>query len=744
MPAINPFAEENLAPQAANNAAAPVNPFSEQALQESERTILRGALMGGQRANADQTAQAVKLSRITGSPYEAIRDNLQEVEDSVKLDDYEKMLARAPSSRRFLTSRQNAEMSSDDVGGLTGIEQAIRSMGGAAVDVAKYVVSAPGAMGGGLFREAGTVAAQVGMGATAGVGAGLFDLGGVVNDVIGKPLQALGQPDHYNPFISMGNSARGQAERTRAAMQSFTPESDTNIGKGFYSGLQSLGTNLAILPAGVASGSGSVVAGLMSAVAGAKAYTDARVKGIEPIGAATYAAPTAAFEYAFEKVPASRLLSDLAKGSTLWKTFTNQLVPEILGEQATTVLQDMNEWIRLNPTKTLREFVAERPDAAIQTLVATIVGVAGQSAVVRAVSKLSGTRDQSAQAEQAATTAQTLSQLVQASKLRARDPEAFAAFVNQVAEDGDAPTELYINADILTSSLNQAGVTMERLAMVAPGVAQQLRAASFVPGSDIRVPVAEFAAAGPDITTPLIDHLRSSPDAMSRLEAQDYLNNEGDRIRGDVEQELGKMGNRTAYEQGITAIQSQFEAQLNAAGKFRPEVNTAYAGLLGNFYSAQAARAGMTPQELLDRYQLRVTGKDVRGAQTLEQRAKTEETTGLVTPETSGFAYKSPQYLQYKALFGEATRLRKSAAAMQKTGDVGKNYTAMADSAVAEAQDYFNGQKQQSTQESSDNQGADAIKSASNLESQRIRQEALTELRERESVIQAFIRCMGG
>jgi hypothetical protein len=117
----NPYADAALSlPDAAANDA-PIakikggNPYTQavESMVSDERTALRGSMLSAQGQNPDQVAQAVKLSRVTGSPYEAIQPNLAEVENGVKLDNYEKMIAGAPATQRFLT-HQAAYLSGHD------------------------------------------------------------------------------------------------------------------------------------------------------------------------------------------------------------------------------------------------------------------------------------------------------------------------------------------------------------------------------------------------------------------------------------------------------------------------------------------------------------------------------------------------------------------------------------------------------------------------------------------------------
>jgi hypothetical protein len=574
--------------------------------------VLHTSLTLAGAANPDAEAEFQRLSKAAGLPIDSVRDNAPAVKQRLAMPDTADLAAKFPSTTQYLSNIENARIAHDDVGSLIAIEKGIRSF----------------MNGGGMKKEAGQALSflgegvkQIGLGATVGLGAGMFDLAAVPMDILSTATRGMLPQDIPGMLAA---DYRERAKRARAAMDEVSHKPEGNVAKGFQSGFRSAGQNLALLPLGIAAGTEAMLAGMVGMV-GSQAYGDAREKGMAPLGALTYAIPQSVFEYAFEKLPASRLLEDIAKHSSLGTIVARQLGPEVLGEQATTVLQDLNEWVRLNPQKTAREFLEERPGAAMQTLVATLVGVGVQGGAVRGVQKVLGgaaEREASAQrAEASATRAQEFAGLVEQSKLRERDPQAFKQFVDQVAESGDAPTEFFIDAEQLANSLNQSAISLEELRAVAPQVAAQLEAAQHVPGADIRVPVAEFAAVPSDITTTLVDHLREAPDAMSRSEAQAFIKEQGDRIKQDVESALGDETKRAATKAATDAVRQHFEDQLNAVGKFRPEVNKAYATLMGSFYGTQAERAGMTADEFLQRYQLKVAKKDGAGSQRLEQAA---------------------------------------------------------------------------------------------------------------------------
>jgi hypothetical protein len=116
-------------------------------------------------------------------------------------------------------------------------------------------------------------------------------------------------------------------------------------------------------------------------------YLKAREQ-LDFVQAAPYATLQGLIEYATEKAPVFELFKDLKVDESFLKIFGKQILLEVPGEQAATVLQDLNEWANLNPEKPFKEYLAERPAAALETLVATIVGVGGNVAITKSVNYL--------------------------------------------------------------------------------------------------------------------------------------------------------------------------------------------------------------------------------------------------------------------------------------------------------------------------------------------------------------------
>lgn len=238
------------------------------------------------------------------------------------------------------------------------------------------------------------------------------------------------------------------------------------------------------------------------------------------------------------------------------------------------------------------------------------------SALIEVPANIQSARASAMQAEETAQRVEQLAKAMQASKLRGRDAQEFAAFVQQIAEDngGESPAELYVDAQQLANVLNQSAITLTELRAIAPAAAEQLEAARNIPGADIRLPVAELVAAGPDITTALLDHLRESPEAMSRAEARQFMEQEGERIQSEVEQVLARQQESDAFKESMKAVQEDVHRQLKAAGRFSDQVNSAYSTLWANFFATQAARMGVAPQELYARFGPKIVAQTPAGA----------------------------------------------------------------------------------------------------------------------------------
>lgn len=600
---------------------------------DGQRSQAKTSLYNALLQNPDMAARAQKLGRQTGLPADVVERNMPEVERNVVLGDMDRLLANSPTVAQWVADPKNAAVSHDDLGAMGAIESALR-----------YVVSAPNAPRGGLMSDLGTagMAGVSGLGrASAGV-VGMvqapFDLAAPLADpLVGRILPG-------NPLRATADGLSQYRQSIEAQAKANTPKTEGIVGAGVISGLQSLATNIASLPMLLAGPAGQrAYMAQMTAPVFGQSYGEARDKNVSPIQALSFGVSQATIEYATERLPLAKLVGDLKVGAPLYKVVANQLATEIPGEQLATVLQDLNEWAVLNPDKSFKSYLDERPSAAAQTLIATMVGVGGQISVVKGLETLVSLREQrtveqgggpaassavvqtimenalqmrlkGVQVEMAERDAQAITQLtdlVKQSKLAQRDPVAFEAFVKQAAEDGPVQ-DVYINAQTFAQAAQAAGLTEQQL---PEGVRTQL-AEALATGGDVRIPIEEFASqiAPTEYAQSLIDHIKVDPMGMSRAEAQVFMQTQVEDMQADVARALAERDQDVQFKTSIDQVRTAFTEQLATANRFTPEVNASYANMLANFYAVTAAKVGMTPQQLVDRYPLRVQAEGVQGA----------------------------------------------------------------------------------------------------------------------------------
>jgi len=167
-----------------------------------------------------------------------------------------------------------------------------------------------------------------------------------------------------------------------------TPDITSTTGKALYSGAVSIGQNAASLAAGVATGSPFVALASMVGPMSLAKYAEYRAANVEPLKAAAAAFGQGAVEWATEKLPMGALLKDLSAKAGFGKILLHNLKLELPGEQAATVLQDAIDQATLHPEKTWSQYLAERPAAAYQTLVATALQSGVMTGAAHAASKV--------------------------------------------------------------------------------------------------------------------------------------------------------------------------------------------------------------------------------------------------------------------------------------------------------------------------------------------------------------------
>jgi hypothetical protein len=390
------------------------------------------------------------------------------------------------------------------------------------------------------------------------------------------------------------------------------------VEKAVNSGFESLGMNLPPLIAGIYSGNSSLALNAMVGIAGGQEYAKARASGLDANQALVYAGSQAAVEWATEKIPVETLFKGLRGEAGLLKTVLLSNVQEQIGEQAATVLQDLNEWAALNPEKPFSEYLAERPDAALQTAIATFVGTTGQVAIAKSIEAAGNfvsteqekLQYQSEAANQSMQAFANIQQLAAQSKLKERSAQDFATFLQEAGGENGID-EVYIDARTFMQEAQNLGVDVTTLMQSSPVIQKQLEEA-IAQGIDLVIPVGEFGAtiAGTELGGSVLQHLRADENGISAFEAKTQLDTAVEELQKQAENVAQQYQDNEAWTQSLTEVSDNLLGQLNTLGRFTPDNNQAYvSGLVAPWYSTLASNLGITPSEAFARYPLKVSGQ---------------------------------------------------------------------------------------------------------------------------------------
>ena len=583
--------------------------------------------------NPDQEAGLRKTASVLNIPVDAARAHPEEVRRQATMltTDFDNIANQYPNTARFLAKQENANIAHDDVPNMSNTEKVLGALNDLKGDAIAGAYSASrGAAG--IFRAGFELAAPV-----------LDPLAGTI--LPENPLRRVAAG-----FEELGQSADAGAKANR-------PKSEGIISSGINSGIESLSQNLLALPlAFVPGGQSAYLSSMVAPVAG-NAYSDAREKGISPTESAVYGASQGLIEYATEKLPVQYLIKDLKVGSPFYKVIAHQMASEIPGEQIATILQDLNEWAVINPNKPFSDYIAERPSAAAQTLIATVVGVGGQVTLAKGAQKLTdqftGQSDQVRRAEHSAELLTQLNTLATASKLRARDTDSFQTFLQSALEDGEVD-HVYIEPQVLMQTLEQAGIKMEDFAKTSPLVSSQLQE-SLATNTDLSIPITEFATqlAGQTYSQQLIQHLKTDPQGMSQVEAQEFIKTHGENLKNEVERILGESSQSQEFKASRDRVYQLVLDNLNETNRFTQQKNEIDATLISARTAVRAAQLGITPEDLFNKHLLKVTADTVAGDQVLQQ------------PGQSAFGKK---YEQFKGKAAQAVAHLKQAKSGEAIG----------------------------------------------------------------------------
>jgi hypothetical protein len=613
---------------------------------EDPAQAARVGMAGALGTNPDMHAELRRVAQKTGVPISTVEAMPEETKRQAALagTDFDTLAAISPSTARLLADVDKAKLAHDDVGNLSAIEKAVRSfMDGKPadyrVDGHQRAVTSPefGALVGEIkaknpslgFDEARAMAAQIATvdnspggirpstGPKPGVGAVLSGVGTSFVSGMEQVRQGLRmQMDDAMGFTSDAPSKYGRASNQIALT---TPDFESSTAKGLYGGLVSTVRQAPAIATAIGLGPLAGL-GMIGAQTEAQAYGKYKARGASGGQAVTGALAEAAIEVATEALPMSFLVNKLGKAGA-GEFIKGLLAREIPSEQLATLAQDAVDTAIANPNKTWGQYAAERPGAAYETLLATLVqsGVMGGAHTVLERTAMKGQAEayRAQQAEQGAAQLGEIMQFAAANKVRERAPETFHGFMQEMTQDG--PLEkVYLNPQ----ELEKAGIDLTQLAEVAPSAAADIEQA-LKTGTDAAISTAELATLlpGTPLEAVLLQHLKTDPAGFSQAGAQAYVQEHGEAVRQTVEKVLGEKQQDDTFKASMAKVEANVLGQLQAANRFTEDVNAPYAALWSSFFGVMAARTGQMPEALFEQYSPTVAAEGV-GALEQQQPVK--------------------------------------------------------------------------------------------------------------------------
>jgi hypothetical protein len=545
--------------------------------------------------NPDQAGRANELGRIFNVPPDTIERNLPAFEAADRERQATQMMALYPAIGKWAANPRHAAVAKDDIHHLARMsaafqqwdqqkaaEQVLQVQRGQEWAKTHGTLTAPPPRAPTVWNFARGIAGdfvQAGIQMRAGFRTMLSDL---VGDSL-TPKAAPGAPQ----VADFGRQhAILEYERAQAQMGENQPAFKTDLGRGFYAGVSSLAQMLPATIASVATGNPAPVLTYAGASQATQAYAKYRSRGASPTAAGLGAAGEGAVEVATEYLPMKYFVSRL--GTAGFGEFVGGLLGrEIPSEQVATHVQDAIDAAIANPDMTLKQYLAQRPGAAAQTLIATVTQSLLLGGPAHVVTHL-GRHAEAADAQEGADFLDQMAKAAQESKVRERDPEAFRRFIEEHAS-GTGAENLYIPGEKLRELMQSAPLDDGGF---FGSYADQIAEASTTHG-DVVVPLSEALThlAGTPAWDAIKNDVRLSAGGMSLNEAKSFDEAKADEMKAMSETMSAQMESDRAAMEPRQKIAEAVRDKLMKVG-YRPDVANAYAEVVAARYATRAERLG--------------------------------------------------------------------------------------------------------------------------------------------------------
>lgn len=304
-------------------------------------------------------------------------------------------------------------------------------------------------------------------------------------------------------------------ERAQAQADQATPDFKSRTMRGIYGGVSSLAQTAPALAVSIALRNPYPAVVSVGAQTGIRSYGKYRARGAEPGMAALGGAGEGAVEGLTELIPMKFLVGGFGKVG--FGQFLAGLVGrDIPTEQIATFSQDAIDTAIANPDKTWGEFLADRPGAAYETLVASVT----QALVLGGPSLAAKRTIEATESRRASRNVKGVMEAAAGSKVRQESPEQFSALIAKLAE-GQPGENIYVPAEVVRELFQSPEELSEDNFWSSYG--EQISEAEAL-GGDVVIPLSEAAThlAGTPQWEAIKDRVRSTPGGQSVTEAAEW------------------------------------------------------------------------------------------------------------------------------------------------------------------------------------------------------------------------------
>ncbi len=592
-------------------------------------------------ATPDTVAEALRHGAAQGLTEESAFDNAEVMAQEGKRAKALASLSDAPMTAAWLSKPENMAIAKDDLENLSAWEKAfhpVRELGeelpffmlpqkatmallSDPIGSAKFMADMAKSGWSGL--RYGTPQGLV------GAAAGGTETAGSILDTLGlmtpqrAMARAFGTPAGESGVSDAGAAMREEASAIKYSGEQLKGKFDkySTVQQGALSGAESLGQQLVPTIASFLIGNPAPLLAAMGVTTGGTAYVQAREQGLTPLESAGYGLREGGIEVGTGLIPALNLFKNLKMGSTFWKTMIQQQEREQLGEQAATALQDLNAWGTLpeNKDKTIKDYLLARPEAAVQTAVATLFATSVQTGALYGVEKLVdhlSTAEQKAtqqrlvkeRAEKVTAYFQAVSKAAEAAKLTERSPEKAEELATILARKAGVET-VYMPIDEFETYYQSAGLDPGEVWFSITGEREGYLEASMA-RADLAIPYAKYLAhVTPDEKTALDPHIRMRPDELTSAEAEKFA----PEIKAAEAEAEAVTDSAQPEQQEGQDVYERARADLLATGNVSEDQAGAFAEVVRRRMVTRGKATGRAPMELYAQRFAQTTGSGIVG-----------------------------------------------------------------------------------------------------------------------------------